>query len=50
MVKLCHDNGIKKEFENIRTPSKNGGVECKNGIVVEMARTMLAHKNVPLSL
>ena len=44
MLQLCQDNCIKQEFANIGTPSENGVVECKNQIVVEMARTMLAHQ------
>ena len=50
MVQLCRDNGIKHEFANTGTPSKNGIVERKNRTVVEMARTMLAHRNVSHSL
>ena len=50
MMQLCRDHGIKQEFANTGTPSENGVVECKNRTVVEMARTMLAHRNVPHSL
>ena len=50
MAQLCRDNGIKQEFTNTDTPLENGVVERKNRTVVEMARTMLAHKNVPRSL
>ena len=50
MVQLCQDNGIEKEFANTGTPSKNGVVECKNWMVVKMARTMHTHQNVSHSL
>ena len=36
MMQLCWDNGIKQEFANTGTPSKNGVVECKNWMVVEI--------------
>ena len=50
MMQLCRDNGIKQEFANTGTPSKNGVVECKSWMVVEMAQTMLIHHNGPRSL
>ena len=50
MMQLCLDNGIKQDFANTGTPSKSGVVERKNRMVVEMARTMLIHHNVPRSL
>ena len=50
MGRFCKDRGIKREFANIGTPSKNGVVERKNWTVVEMARTMLTSRNLPLTL
>jgi transposase InsO family protein len=37
----CSMHGIKRKFFVARTPQQNGVVERKNGIVQEMARTML---------
>ena len=37
----CSSHGIKKQFSIARTPQQNGVVERKNGIVQEMARTMI---------
>ena len=50
MMQLCQVNGIKQEFANTSTPSGNGVVEHKNRMVVEMAQTMMNHRNVPRSL
>eukprot|EP00250_Pteridium_aquilinum_P035210 c8880_g1_i1 orf=240-689(+) len=47
MARLCAKQGIKREFANTDTPSKNSVVEQKNQIVVEMAITMLEHKELP---
>ena len=47
MAEFCFEHGIRQEFANIGTPSKNGVVERKNQTVVEMARTMIAHQFVP---
>ena len=43
MVEFFSQRGIQQEFANIGTPSENGVVEQKNWIVIEMARTMMAH-------
>ena len=43
-------HGIRQEFANTGTPSENGVVERKNRIVLEMARSMLAHRSLPPSL
>ena len=44
---LCDELGIKHEFSSTYTPQQNGVVERRNRMVVEMARCMLAHKNLP---
>ena len=47
MQEFCAEKGIQREFANTGTPSENGVVERKNRTVVEMARTMLAHRSLP---
>ena len=49
MGRFCKSRGIKGSLQH-RTPSKNGVVKRKNKTVVEMARTMIAHRNLPLTL
>nr|GEV25090.1 retrovirus-related Pol polyprotein from transposon TNT 1-94 [Tanacetum cinerariifolium] len=39
---FCGMNGIKKEFNVLRTPQQNGIAERKNKTLIEAARTMLA--------
>ncbi|MCO5601781.1 hypothetical protein L7F22_055906 [Adiantum nelumboides] len=50
MGHFCRDRGIQREFANTGTPFKNGVVERKYRTIVEMARTMLAHKDLRLTL
>lgn len=50
MKDFCREHGIRQEFANTNTPSENGVVERKNRTVVEMARTMLTHMQVPQKL
>ncbi|KAJ9567318.1 hypothetical protein OSB04_003284 [Centaurea solstitialis] len=42
--------GISHNFSVVRTPQQNGVVERKNRMLVEAARSMIAHSGVPLSL
>ncbi|MCO5592337.1 hypothetical protein L7F22_046338 [Adiantum nelumboides] len=50
LKKLCAEKGIKQEFANTGTPWENGVVECKNRTIVEMARTMFEHRDLPQEL
>ena len=49
-INFCNDHGIKKELTVRHTPQQNGVVERKNKTIVEMARSMLQHKNLPKNL
>ena len=49
-INFCYDHGIKKELTVRHTPQQNGVVERKNKTIVEMARSMLQHKNLPKNL
>ncbi|KAI3681374.1 hypothetical protein L6452_36168 [Arctium lappa] len=42
--------GISHQYSAARTPQENGVVERRNRTVVEAARTMLSHSNLPLFL
>eukprot|EP00253_Pinus_taeda_P026732 PITA_26732 len=44
---FCDTHGIKCQFTTPYTPQQNSVVERRNRTVVEMARSMLQHKNVP---
>ena len=46
MSRFCSD-GVRQEFANTGTPFENGVVERKNMTVLEMARSMLAHRSLP---
>ncbi|GJX05222.1 putative ribonuclease H-like domain-containing protein [Tanacetum coccineum] len=39
---VAHQQGIKREYSNARTPQQNGVAERKNRTLIEAARTMLA--------
>jgi len=43
---LCDDKGSKNEFSSKYTPEKNGLIERKNRILIDMARSMLSEYNV----
>ena len=49
-IRFCTENGICRELANIGSPWENGVVERKNKTIVEMARTMLEHRELPRSL
>ena len=49
-INFCNDHGIKKELTVRHTPQQNGVAERKNRTIVEMARSMLQHKNLPKNL
>ena len=49
-INFCNDHGIKKELTVRHTPQQNGVAERKNKTIVEMARSMLQHKNLPKNL
>eukprot|EP00253_Pinus_taeda_P006482 PITA_06482 len=44
---FCDTHGIKRQFTTPYTPQQNSVVERRNHTVVEMARSILQHKNVP---
>lgn len=48
--KYCENLGIKREFTTPYTPQQNGVVERKNKNVVEMARSLLKSRNLPIKL
>nr|GEV23282.1 ribonuclease H-like domain-containing protein [Tanacetum cinerariifolium] len=49
MNNFCSQKGIKKEFNNARTPQQNGVAERKNKTLIEAARTMLADAKLPVT-
>ena len=49
-INFCNDHGIKKELTVRHTPQQNGVAERKNRTIMEMARSMLQHKNLPKNL
>ena len=46
--KFCKDRGISHQFTNPYSPEQNGVSECLNRTLIEAARLMLYHSNVPL--
>eukprot|EP00253_Pinus_taeda_P027235 PITA_27235 len=44
---FCDTHGIKRQFTTPYTPQQNSVVERRNRTILEMARSMLQHKNVP---
>ncbi|KAJ9538151.1 hypothetical protein OSB04_030884, partial [Centaurea solstitialis] len=46
---FLEDVGISHNFSAVRTPQQNGVVERKNRMLVEAARSMMAHSGVPQS-
>nr|GEZ13634.1 hypothetical protein [Tanacetum cinerariifolium] len=49
MNDFCSQKGIKREFNNARTPQKNGVAERRNRTLIEAARTMLADAKLPVT-
>ncbi|GKA57771.1 putative ribonuclease H-like domain-containing protein, partial [Tanacetum coccineum] len=45
---FCNSKGIKREYNNARTPQQNGVAERKNMTLIEAARTMLADSLLPI--
>ncbi len=45
--KFCNKRCLEHEFSSPRVPQQNGGVERKNRVLVEMARTMLDEYHTP---
>ncbi|GKA25091.1 putative ribonuclease H-like domain-containing protein [Tanacetum coccineum] len=45
---FCNSKGIKREYNNARTPQQNGVAERKNRTLIEAARTMLADSLLPI--
>jgi transposase InsO family protein len=44
---FCLGHGVDQQFSAPRVPQQNGVVECKNHIIVEMARMMLDEHRTP---
>nr|GEW81067.1 hypothetical protein [Tanacetum cinerariifolium] len=49
MNEFCSRKGIKREFNNARTPQQNGVAEKRNRTLIEAARTMLADAKLPVT-
>nr|GEY39177.1 putative ribonuclease H-like domain-containing protein [Tanacetum cinerariifolium] len=49
MNELCTKKGIRREFNNARTPQQNGVAERRNRTLIEVARTMLADAKLPVT-
>ncbi|GJW36001.1 putative ribonuclease H-like domain-containing protein [Tanacetum coccineum] len=47
IIEFCGSKGIKREYNNARTPQQNGVAERKNRTLIEAARTMLADSFLP---
>ncbi|GJY68363.1 putative ribonuclease H-like domain-containing protein [Tanacetum coccineum] len=47
IIEFCRSKGIKREYNNARTPQQNGVAERKNRTLIEAARTMLADSFLP---
>ncbi|GJY53525.1 retrovirus-related pol polyprotein from transposon TNT 1-94 [Tanacetum coccineum] len=46
-IEFCGSKGIKREYNNARTPQQNGVAKRKNRTLIEAARTMLADSFLP---
>ncbi|GJS73839.1 ribonuclease H-like domain-containing protein [Tanacetum coccineum] len=46
-IEFCGSKGIKREYNNARTPQQNGVAERKNRTLIKAARTMLADSFYP---
>nr|GEU60474.1 retrovirus-related Pol polyprotein from transposon TNT 1-94 [Tanacetum cinerariifolium] len=49
MNDFCSRKGIKREFNNDRTPQQNGVAERRNKTLIEAVRTMLADSKLPVT-
>nr|GEV74428.1 hypothetical protein [Tanacetum cinerariifolium] len=49
MNNFCSKKGIKREFNNARTPQQNGVAERRNRTLIEAARTMFADAKLPVT-
>ncbi|CAL8990558.1 unnamed protein product, partial [Prunus brigantina] len=47
-LKFCDDVGMERQLTVAYSPQQNGVAERKNRTIVEMARTMMAEKRIPL--
>ncbi|GJS34579.1 putative ribonuclease H-like domain-containing protein [Tanacetum coccineum] len=47
IIEFCGSKGIKREYNNARTPQQNRVAERKNKTLIEAARTMLADSFLP---
>nr|GEW69343.1 putative ribonuclease H-like domain-containing protein [Tanacetum cinerariifolium] len=49
MNEFCTKKGIRREFNNARTPQQNGVAERRNRTLIEATRTMLADAKLPVT-
>nr|GEX57653.1 uncharacterized mitochondrial protein AtMg00810-like [Tanacetum cinerariifolium] len=49
MNDFCSRKGIKREYNNARTPQQNGVAERRNRTLIEAVRTMLADAKLPVT-
>ncbi|GKA15956.1 putative ribonuclease H-like domain-containing protein [Tanacetum coccineum] len=49
MDEFCSRKGIKREFNNARTPQQNGIAKRRNRTLIEAARTILADAKLPVT-
>nr|GEW39467.1 hypothetical protein [Tanacetum cinerariifolium] len=49
MNDFCSKKGIKREFNNARTPQQNGVTERRNRTLIKAARTMLTDAKLPVT-
>ena len=47
---LCKESGIKRELSTQYNPQQNGVAERKNRTIMEAAREMLHHQDLPMHL
>nr|GFA53845.1 ribonuclease H-like domain-containing protein [Tanacetum cinerariifolium] len=47
IIEFCGSKGIKREYNNARTPQQNGVAERKNRTLIKAAKTMLADSFLP---
>ena len=47
---FCIEHGIKRQYSTAYSPQKNGVIERKNKIVLDMTLTMSKNKNLPKTL
>ena len=46
---ICEEKGIMRQLTTPYTPQQNGVAERRNRTLLDMARSMMAHANLPIS-